>query len=183
MGGMLSWASGPSRKTTRYKFLRRFLMLLCNMSILSISLQLGRATALSGCILLAFSVAAQSQNAALLKVQQTADLVSPQCRMPGDLLYNLAPLQHVRSAVEQKHRLRVLAFDRHPLARSAWEGGWLPWSFGRPARIVHPSAMYPGTTYLIAGNSLRRRSCAERIVSFLARLLSVSASGAMCSMV
>jgi len=68
------------------------------MSILSISLQLGRATALSVCILLAITVAAQSQNAALLKVQQTADLVSPQCRMPGDLLYNLAQLQHVRSA-------------------------------------------------------------------------------------
>ena len=97
-----SLASGPSRKTTRYKFLRRFLMLLCNLSILSISLQLGRATAPSGCILLAISVAAQSQNAALLKVQQTADLVSPQCRMPGDLLYNLAPLQHVRSAALSK---------------------------------------------------------------------------------
>ena len=130
-------------------FLRRFLMLLYNMRILSISLQLGRATALSVC--LAISVAAQPKNAVLLKVQQTADLVSPQCRMPGDLLYNFAPLQHVRSAVEQKHRLRVLALGPNSASAVGLGTGLAPF----PVRLEHElEKALPGVDVIVEPRSL-----------------------------
>ena len=149
--GSLEGQRAAGTAGVRYKFVRRFLMLLCNMSILSISRQLGRATALSVCILLAISVATQSQNAALLKVQQTADLVSPQCRMPGDLLYNLAPLQHVRSAVKQKHRLRVLALGPTSASAVGLGTGLAPF----PVRLEHElEKALPGVDVIVEPRSL-----------------------------
>ena len=48
-------------------------------------------------------------------------LLSPECRVPASQLYDLAPLQRVRTAVEQKVPLKVLALG--PPSPSAGGGG------------------------------------------------------------
>ena len=121
------------------------------MRIFSIALQPGSATALSVCLLLPISAAAQPQNAVLLKVQQTADLVSPQCRIPGDLLYKFAPLQHVRSAVEQKHRLTVLALGPTSASAVGLGTGLAPF----PVRLEHElEKALPGVDVIVEPRSL-----------------------------
>src|SRR4051812_5074659 len=47
--------------------------------------------------------------------------LSPECRVPASELYNLAPLQRVRTAIEQKGPLKVLALG--PPSPSARGGG------------------------------------------------------------
>ena len=58
------------------------------------------------------------------------DALSPECRIPPSLLYSLAPLQQVRSAVEQRHRLRSSRLAPPRQARSRRERVWPHFPFG-----------------------------------------------------
>jgi acyl-CoA thioesterase I len=83
-----------------------------------VAFPLSHALALGvGIFLLGGPAVGQQSDAPPREVQQSPDALSPECRLPDAVLYSLAPLQQVRSAVEQRHRLKVLALG--PTSASA----------------------------------------------------------------
>lgn len=77
--------------------------------------------------------------------------LTPECRVPASQLYDLAPLQRVRSAVEHKGPLKVLALG--PPSPSARGGGTglAPY----PVRLEHElEKVLPGVDVTVQGRSL-----------------------------
>jgi acyl-CoA thioesterase I len=121
--------------------------------------QVSRATAISvGVCLLALSATGRARDAPLLKVQQSPDPLSSQCRVPGDLLYRLAPLRRVRSAIEQKHALRVLALGPTSASVVGQGTGLAPFS----VRLEHElEKVLPGVDVTVEARSLPGELTAE----------------------
>jgi hypothetical protein len=79
------------------------------------------------------------------------DALSPECRIPPSLLYSLAPLQQVRSAVEQRHRLKVLALGPTSASALAPGTGLAPF----PIRLEHElEKVLPGVDVIVDARSL-----------------------------
>src|SRR5829696_7191323 len=104
------------------------------MRLSCIALPLSEALALGvGVFLLAAPAVGQQTDASPNEVQQSPDALSQECHVPASLLYSLAPLQQVRSAVEQRHRLKVLALG--PTSASGAVAGTGLAAY--PARLEH----------------------------------------------
>src|SRR4051794_23882721 len=90
-------------------------------------------TAAVSLIMLALPALAQSAAPPQAVTQAPEADLSPECRVPASELYALAPLPRVRSALEQKLPLKVLALGP-PSASGAGQGGALePY----PIRLKH----------------------------------------------
>src|SRR5215210_7450403 len=87
---------------------------------MALSLRRVIPTGVSLCVL-ALPAIGQSEGALRNAGQSREARLSPECRVPASELYDLAPLQRVRTAVEQKEPLKVLALG--PPSPSARGGG------------------------------------------------------------
>jgi acyl-CoA thioesterase-1 len=96
--------------------------------------------------------------------QQSTDVLSLECRVPPSVLYSLAPLQQVRSAVEQRHRLKVLVLG--PTSASAFGQGTALAPF--PVRLEHElEKVLPGADVIVEARSLPGEITAQALGSIM----------------
>src|SRR5947209_5438502 len=81
-----------------------------------------------GLFLLARPAMGQSGVAPRLEPPQGSEAaLSPECRVPASELYALAPLPRIRSAVEEKRPIKVLALGPPSLSGVGQGGGLAPY--------------------------------------------------------
>jgi acyl-CoA thioesterase-1 len=122
------------------------------MSIGCTKFRLSRAAVFgAGIFLVTVPAIGQSKDAPLQNAVQSHDPLSLECRVPAALLYSLAPLRRVRAAVEQKHRLNVLALG--PTSSSAHGQGTGLAAY--PVRLEHElEKVLPGVDVVVEARSL-----------------------------
>src|SRR5215211_6886712 len=90
--------------------------------------------------------------------------LSPECRVPASELYDLAPLQRVRAALEQKRPLKVLALGPPSASGMGQGSGLAPY----PIRLEHElEKVLPGVDVTVQGRSLRGDITAQAVDSIL----------------
>ena len=105
-------------------------------------------------LLLALSAIGQTTGAAPEQAQgpqSLAENLSPECRVPASQLYDLAPLQWVKAALEQKRPLKVLALGPASASGVSQGGTLAPY----PVRLERElEKVLPGVDVTVQGRSL-----------------------------
>src|SRR5207253_96939 len=111
------------------------------------------AQALTAAVSLILALPALAQSLApTQRVPDTADTtVSPDCRVPASELYALAPLPRIRSALDEKRPIKVLALGPPSLSGVGQGGSLAPY----PVRLEHElEKVLPGVDVTVEGRSL-----------------------------
>jgi acyl-CoA thioesterase I len=117
-----------------------------------------------GIPLLGVSAVGQQFDPPAKEVQHSPDALSPDCRVPPSVLYSLAPLQQVRSAVERRHRLKVLALGPTSASALGQGTGLAPF----PVRLEHElEKVLPGVDVIVDARSLPGEITAQALGSIM----------------
>ena len=117
-----------------------------------------------GVHLLALPAVGQSPDATSQGSQQSTDALSVQCRVPGSVLFSLAPLQQARLAVEQRRRLKVLALGPTSASALGQGTGLAPF----PLRLEHEfEKVLPGADVIVEARSLPGEITAQALASIM----------------
>src|SRR5437764_1360748 len=123
-------------------------------SYMPLSLPHSLAVAAVSLFALAFQALGQSAAVAPTKQVQPSQAVeslSPECRVPAWELYALAPLPRIRSALDEKRPIKVLALGPASLSGVGQGGGLPPY----PVRLEHElERVLPGVDVTVEGRSL-----------------------------
>ena len=123
-----------------------------------------------GVHLLAGPAVGQSPDATSQGSQQSTDGLSVQCRVPGSVLFSLAPLQQARLAVEQRHRLKVLALGPTSASALGQGTGLAPF----PLRLEHEfEKVLPGADVIVEARSLPGEITAQALASIMSMVSEV----------
>jgi acyl-CoA thioesterase I len=99
-----------------------------------------------------------------LERSQTVDALSPECRVPVSELYEVAPFHHVKSALETKRPLKVLALGS-PSAGAVGQTGGL---YSQLVRLeAQLQEALPGTSVTLEPRSLPGNVTAQAVATIM----------------